>query len=127
MSERITFIITLDCWHSSVFKDPAPVIGDQIWCMKCQAYQVVRSAPAEYRIRCQKCTYSRTFGTSQINAEIAAAKHRMKRNSHTVLLMNGRRVVKRYQTDPASALTLGSETPPPAVAQCDQTPKTNRT
>lgn len=101
MAERITYIITLECRHTKIFQEPAPSNGEIIWCTGCNTDRRVISAPPEIRIRCQKCVYSRNFGRAQVNAEIAAAKHRMGRPSHVVLVMDGRRVLRRFPREDA--------------------------
>lgn len=93
----VSYMVTFSCKHSRIFNSPVPVIGDQLWCPKCRAVRAVESAPAEYVIRCKTCTYTRKFGTSQINCEIAAAKHRLSKPGHVVKMFNGHDLVRTFE------------------------------
>lgn len=112
---RITYAILFDCKHSRIFEDPAPKMGDLLWCPRCARNVRVESAPAEWRIRCQDCVYTRGFGRARVNAEVAAAKHRIKQPSHVVDLFDGntkvRRFGERYQTVIPDEVAEGSQIP----------------
>lgn len=92
----VTFIVQFSCLHVREFREPVPVIGDHLWCPACRETVTVKSAPAEYRIRCKMCTHMRRFGTSKINAEIAAAKHRISKPGHVVKMFNGHDLVRTF-------------------------------
>lgn len=93
---RVSFIITFDCKHTRIFPAPSPKIGDLLWCPKCAKDVHVANAPAEWRLRCQGCGYSKPFGDARLNAEISIAKHRMKFPTHMVTLYNGHNKIKNY-------------------------------
>lgn len=93
---KTTRIIEFDCRHTRVFPDPAPKVGDTLWCLRCNKDVRVVRGTNEYRIRCQNCIYSRPFGTARLNAEIAAAKHRMSHTEHVVHLYNGTEFLRRF-------------------------------
>lgn len=108
--ERATFLITFTCKHVRVFPEPAPKLGDVLWCLKCNADVRVESAPPEWRIRCEDCMYSPPgFGTGQINAEIAAAKHRMRKPGHVVRIINGRELVRTFGDRDQTVIPMSSE------------------
>lgn len=89
MVDRITYLITFSCNHTRVFQEPAPSIAEWLWCPRCRKNVQVKSAPAEWRIRCQDCQYTRRFGTGNSAADVAAAKHRNLKGGHVVSIFNG--------------------------------------
>lgn len=102
----MSFMVNLDCpyRHSVEFVVSPPKIGETVWCLRCQEYRKVTHAPAEYRIRCRSCRYSRTFGRAKITAEMKAASHRSRNPSHTVVMYDGREVVHTFAPAPTSSL-----------------------
>lgn len=104
---NISHVITLSCDHILYFDEPSPVVGDSLWCRKCDSVSVVITAPAEFRMRCQKCGYARRFGRAKLDAEIAAQRHRMKHPSHAVLIFDGHRIIDRYRIVTQDALDTG--------------------
>lgn len=86
-TERVR--VRLDCWHYLEFSTAPPLLGDSVYCLRCQSMRVVKDAPTEYRIRCTKCPYARMLGSERLHAEITASKHH-KRTGHAVALYNGR-------------------------------------
>jgi len=97
MSEHnMNYLVTFDCLHTVYFKKPAPKIGDELWCLKCQKYVHVIEAPDEWKIRCMNCMYSRKFGAAKTNAEISAGKHRRNRPGHKVKIFNGNKLIRIF-------------------------------
>lgn len=92
----IRYLVTLECLHTTFFRPPAPKVYSIIWCVRCRKEVKVINAPAEWRIRCVECIYSRPFGTSRSDAEIAIGKHRGKYPTHNVKLFNGHRLINIY-------------------------------
>jgi hypothetical protein len=92
-------LITYECGHSQLYGSPAPKLGEMVLCLRCRKYRKVITAPNEWRIKCRGCIYSRPFGQAQLNAEIAAAKHRMKNPAHIVDIWNGNVIRKSFGLD----------------------------
>lgn len=95
-NSRITYLVTFDCHHTRVFGEPAPALRDVIWCVRCNRDTRVKSAPAEYRIRCQDCGYVRRLGTGKTNAELAAIGHRKSKPGHIVDMYNGHKLTYTF-------------------------------
>lgn len=87
---RVSYLVTFDCGHSKPFVEPAPAIGESLYCVRCNLPVRVVAAPPEWQIRCQNCMYSRKFGLGRTAAELAASKHRMKNPDHNVGIYNGK-------------------------------------
>lgn len=107
--------VTFECGHKRVFPAPTPKVGEILWCPQCAKDVKVMFAPDEWRIRCTGCIYSRPFGAAQLNAEISAAKHRMKHPDHAVRIYNGAKLVKTFGD-------LRDRTVTPMIPGCDQIP-----
>ncbi len=90
MSEHARIVLT--CHHTLEFSTAPPLLGAEVWCVKCGSMETVTDAPPEYRIRCRRCTFSRMCGFIRQDAETVAARH-VKRNGHPVALYNGHRLV----------------------------------
>lgn len=90
------YLVVLDCKHQLHFQAPPPKVNDILWCNNCRKERRVESAPEEWRIRCVKCTYARTFGVSRTDAELAAGKHLRKMPEHKVKLFNGNRLINTF-------------------------------
>ena len=101
-------LIQFSCKHTRVFPNPAPRLGDTLWCPKCRAEVTVEHAPDEWRIRCVDCIYARAYGAAKINAEIAASKHRMRKTGHTVRLYNGNKLMRTFDGRNQTAISLSS-------------------
>lgn len=93
---KTTRIVEFECHHTRVFPDPAPKMGELLWCLRCAREVKVIRGSLEWRVRCMNCIYSRPFGAAKVNAEIAAAKHRMSHTDHVVGLYNGITLVRRF-------------------------------
>lgn len=83
--------VVYECKHVVEYTHP-PMIGESVWCFKCERMVTVESAPDEWRIRCTRCPYTRRTGAARLNAEIAASKHANKKG-HPVAVYNGRKRV----------------------------------
>jgi len=106
---KTTRVIEFDCHHSRTFPDPAPKVGEMLWCPRCNKDVRVIVAPKEWRIRCSGCIYSRPFGAAQINAEIAAAKHRLRNPDHVVRIYNGSSLVKTFGKSYQTVIKMSSD------------------
>jgi len=93
---KSNFMVLYSCYHTRVFKAPAPKIGEVMWCVRCRKEVVVMKAPPEIRIKCDDCSYGRGFGTARLNAEIQAAKHRLGNPTHTVHLYDGYKIAYTF-------------------------------
>ena len=91
-----TRVVEFECHHTRIFPNPFPKLGDLLWCIRCQKEVRVTRSANEWRIRCQTCIYSRPFGAAKLNAEVSAAKHRMKNPSHVVRIYNGNEFVRQF-------------------------------
>lgn len=94
--KKETHVVEFECHHTRIFIPPTPKVGDILWCPRCNGERKVITAPAEFRIRCQNCIYSRPFGAAKLNAEIAAAKHRLKNPDHVVRIFNGNEFIRQF-------------------------------
>lgn len=94
MGSAITKIkrVHLSCGHARSYRVPAPVIGDEVFCVRCDGMATVESAPDEWRVRCRDCPLGRMFGASKLTAEMAATRHWNKHRTHVVDVLNGKRV-----------------------------------
>jgi hypothetical protein len=98
--EKVSRLITYDCGHTQHYKNPYPKVGEMLYCLKCRMEVRVKLAPAEWRIRCRHCVYSRPFGDARLNAEISAAKHRRNHPSHVVALFQGGELIRTFPANP---------------------------
>lgn len=101
---KTTRIVELECQHTQIFERPFPKLGEVLWCLRCRTEQTVIAAPDEWKIRCQGCIYNRAFGAAKVNAEISAAKHRLKQPSHIVRIYNGNKFVRQFPEKIADVL-----------------------
>ncbi len=78
-------LVNLTCFHKANF-DPAPTIGDLLWCYRCQDWREFLSSaePITYRIRCRMCKYPRSFGSDKQAAFRAGIKHLIRQPKHVV-------------------------------------------
>lgn len=67
-----------------------------LWCNRCRKELVVIRGVNEWRIQCQNCIYSRPFGAAKLNAEVSAAKHRMKHPDHVVRIYSGNQFMRQF-------------------------------
>lgn len=92
-SHQVTFL----CGHVRIFQGSAPpVVGDELWCVKCRNTTFVSVAPDEWRIRCRGCRYARAYGAAKLNAEIGAVRHRRAFSGHIVELLNGQEISRVF-------------------------------
>lgn len=110
----VTYIVTFSCQHSRGFREPAPKRGEQLVCLKCSRTVTVIAAPAEYRIRCDNCGHCKPFGRAKINAEIAAAKHRMRHPGHVVRILDGAVTVGSFGDRDQTVIPMSPESDPRA-------------
>lgn len=94
------YTIILSCLHTLTFGDPAPKMGEELWCRRCQAVKPAAIAPPNYTLTCDHgCAGKRLrheFGTALITAETRAVEHSMKRAGHRVTLANGLNHVREF-------------------------------
>jgi hypothetical protein len=97
MTERAR--VVLSCHHTLEFTAP-PMVGENVYCVRCVAMRTVENAPPEFRIRCRVCGYSRRCGVERLDAEIRASRHHTK-TGHRVSIYNGlRRIYIVGQNNP---------------------------
>lgn len=94
-----TYRVRLACSYEVIFRAAPPMVGDDIYCVRCQKMCTVTHAPTEYRIRCRACSYGRAFGAARLNAEMAAARHRKRKPGHPVRIFNGRTLIYTMGAD----------------------------
>lgn len=98
-----------------IFSGTPPLVGDEVWCLKCRKYTEVEYAPDEWHIKCQECKFSDNFSGNKILAEIGAGKHRRRKGNeeHVVILYNGRKAMRvfdgRMPTLDEAQYELGTE------------------
>lgn len=94
------YTIILSCLHTLLFDDPAPKMGDELWCPKCADIKRAAVAPPNYTLTCDHgCKGTKLkgeFGSALIAAETTAVKHSLKRTGHRVTLANGDNVVREF-------------------------------
>ncbi len=76
----------LDCGHGAIF-DPAPFIGDIVYCHQCRDYSMVASGGMRrifVTISCEQCAYERNYkNITETVARVRADIHTIKFR-HTV-------------------------------------------
>lgn len=92
-------VVEFDCKHQREFeaKGNIPAVGDTMICLRCRHAVKVTKHREEYRVRCSDCTYSRPFGASRLQAEIAASKHHNRFPYHEVKLWLGAQSVHTWK------------------------------
>lgn len=107
-----TYVVTFDCRHVRIWQANPPIINETVWCPQCRKEVKVLSAPAEWRIRCRDCAYSRPFGTGKTGAEIAAAKHRQAHPGHVIEIRNGNVIANVFGLRDQTVTTSSSSCDP---------------
>ena len=110
LARNMTCVVTFDCLHVVEFKHPFPVVGQELWCVRCHKYMRVKDAPMSLKLRCRSCRYTRTFGASRLDAECKGAKHALLKG-HRVELRDGYRLVYEWTPERAGQLAL-DDVPP---------------
>jgi len=91
-------VILEDCRHTALF-NPPPIIGDAVWCRRCQSYRSVGRLVDEWTIRCFRCNLSRAYGEDEQGARAAVGRHRLRYTGHVVALSKGPRLVETFGVD----------------------------
>lgn len=99
----------MSCEHYLFFTSPIPVVGETLYCHHCREAKDITKVLDEYRIRCTKCRYGRTFGQAEMSAQVFAAKHALTRH-HTVNVFLGTKVLRSVDVD-TPQLELTEEPP----------------
>ena len=88
------FLSTLHPCNHVVRFDPAPTIGDEVYCTRCARYRIVSDCEPEWSIRCLEkgCHHTRYFGSDDVSAKRAAHKHAI-RFDHDVRVTRGFRTM----------------------------------
>lgn len=81
------YISLLRCGHTA-FYDPAPSIGDEVYCRRCGDYTKVRTAQWEVYWHCAACPLTKPFGTDELEARRSGRRHQRKYH-HVVVLKRG--------------------------------------
>lgn len=113
MGEHTLYVVSLDCSHIIKFRcgrDATPKRGEQILCLRCDAYRMVVESPnekvtQEYRLRCQDCIFSRRYGINKDAAIIAASNH-VRRKRHDVDFFLGEDFITTYRLKNRAQLVL---------------------
>jgi len=88
-----TVVVTFDCRHTRDFKFMyVPQTGEMIWCLKCHAMAFVTGWKDEYRVKCDKCRFSRRSGQAVLTAERMAGRHHRLNPQHEVTVWYGTNV-----------------------------------
>lgn len=85
--------LLFDCHHDRIFNQPAPNVGDQVFCLKCNKPRIVTGAVLGWYLRCQSCQLGRTYGEARITCMQAAARHKNKRGGHVVAVFHDNKLV----------------------------------
>lgn len=110
-----TYTIILSCLHTLEYTDPAPLMGEELWCTRCREYKQAVIAPPNYTLTCDHGCGSKgralrtQFGAAFVTAETHAVKHATKRAGHRVELANG---VNHVQTFFHPVMVLDVDIPP---------------
>lgn len=85
--------IELECTHSRLFTSPYPVLGEVIYCVRCDTYQSVTEAPNAFTVKCAVCAYNggHAIWNSRENALDHAQRHIEKYPDHGIRMFNGKR------------------------------------
>jgi hypothetical protein len=108
---RASYIVTLECKHTLTFSFSPPKRGEELFCFRCMKYRKVEDAPAEFKIRCKNCRYSRHLGRARLTAETRAAEH-ASRKGHTVQVWDGRTLIYTFGARAVEQLPLPDDPPP---------------
>lgn len=92
MNDAERYTVRMECEHTAIFHSP-PLLGDEVYCVRCRAMREIIDAPPEFRIRCRRCSHSKMCGNSREGAETAAAMHRKRHPHHAVRVYNGRQLI----------------------------------
>jgi hypothetical protein len=94
------YTIVLSCLHTLTFDDPAPKMGETLWCARCRDYKPAAIAPPNYRLTCDHGCKGKQlkheFGAAIVSAEASAVKHSLRRTGHRVTLANGDNVLQVF-------------------------------
>lgn len=92
--------VLLSCNHELEF--PAthmPHPGELLWCRHHNEYMEC-SVIKDYRVRCQQCAFSRSFGAAEITAKTSATVHALRR-MHKVIVTRAGETVETIDPKPA--------------------------
>lgn len=91
---RRTVYIMMDCRHKIEIAEPAPVVGDKHYCIRCGKFNRVTDHLTNYRVTCRmRCTYTRNFGDDFEKAKTYARKHTLSKTTHVVeIFRDGKKV-----------------------------------
>lgn len=101
-------IVLLDCRHKITFYPPAPQVGNEVYCYRCQGYRHVVVSDLMYRARCetQGCRFSRSYGVAKLTAEHKASRHVREHPGHSAVVLLGEDVVTRVGSNPGQESLL---------------------
>lgn len=99
--------VTMNCHHTVDYeKRLAPQQGESAYCHRCADFQTVQLVSEHITIRCNKCRYSRSFGSDYLGAVRAAGRHVVTRASHKVMVKDGPHL-KRVVSISTAQLAMG--------------------
>lgn len=103
--------IHLECLHTLQMVTP-PMIGESVFCFRCDDYKRVVKAPPRYSTRCMTCRRCKgQFESARLSAETFIVKHRQRYPSHTVGLYDGMLLVREFRPLAESMPSLLDEPP----------------
>lgn len=77
-------LVSYTCNHWAEYEGSPPMLGDRVFCRKCNAYKEVVDYIDDHRIKCQHCRISRSYGACMDDARRAASRHVMRKPTHIV-------------------------------------------
>lgn len=84
MKTHTGVLVVFSCLHTAMFTVAPPEPGETLWCVRCQEWKPVITAPHDYAIRCDHCTWRRHPGNARMSAETLATSHSLRRPGHRV-------------------------------------------
>lgn len=95
-----SYVIVLSCLHTLIYTDPAPKMGETLWCPRCRDYRPCAVAPPNYILHCDHgckgTQLRREYGSAIVTAETRAVKHALRRTGHRVTLSNGDMFIREF-------------------------------
>ena len=104
---KAQIMAVMECRHWRVFDSThVPPIGDNMYCFRCKKFTTCVAHNVEFRIVCKGCKWSRSYGRSKLNAEIAASRHHQKNPEHEIWMAEGPKVIHKWKAQPNALFGL---------------------
>lgn len=79
---------------------PEPARGDLVYCLSCRTYRAVLRARSKYKLRCANCALTRSYDRGvRLVVERLVGEHRSRFPEHSMILIDGMRVVRVYSPE----------------------------